>query len=41
MVFRMYILAAAIGVAVFLITFTGAIIWLQHRSLLKKHGRLN
>jgi len=40
-VVRMYILAAAIGVAVFLITFTGAIIWLQHRSLLKKHNHLN
>jgi hypothetical protein len=38
---RLYILATAIGVAVFLITVTALLIWLRHRSLLKNNRHLN
>jgi hypothetical protein len=40
-VFRMYFLAAVIGIAVFLIATTATFLWLRHRDLIKKGGRLN
>jgi hypothetical protein len=40
-VFRMYILAAAIGIALFLATGTATFVWLRHRDIRKKSGRLN
>jgi len=40
-VFRMYILAVVIGIAIFLIAVTASLIWLRHRSLLKNNRHLN
>jgi hypothetical protein len=37
----MYILAAAIGIALFLATGTATFVWLRHRDIRKKSGRLN
>jgi hypothetical protein len=37
----MAILSAAIGVTFFLITVVATFIWLRHRDVLKKGGRLN
>jgi uncharacterized iron-regulated membrane protein len=41
LVIRMYILAAAIGIAALMIIATALFIWLRRRHLLKKEDRLN
>ena len=40
-VFRMYMLAVVIGIAIFLIAVTASLIWLRHRSLLKNNRHLD